>query len=135
MLLTGTFCSAALAGCGSRAVVVEPDAADDAGRVVAVGAAIDEVLVWMEPYGDGRPLLAGGFRNPDLAVKQWSVDQGVLSASYSISTDEIVGLTFHCSDWRQPRGERMYFDFEVVRFDPEAGELLIRTDTPGGDEG
>lgn len=128
LLLSTVFFSASIMGCGGGGTASKPDSADDAERVVAVRADIDVVLERMEPYGDGGQLLAMLVQE-GYGLKQWSIDGGVLSAVYSISTNQVVSLTFHFSDWRQPRGERKSFDFEVTSFNPESGEMVLALDT------
>ncbi|XAL98819.1 hypothetical protein OT109_14665 [Phycisphaeraceae bacterium D3-23] len=96
---------------------------------ISVGTDIDIALERMRGYSDGGPLLAMGSRNRDIRLKQWPVDEGVMIAGYSVTTNKITSLAYFLFDER-PKAERMHFDFEVISFDPSSRRLVLTTKTP-----
>ena len=71
-------------------------------------------------------ILEMGPRGKDQDIHFWIVDQGILIAEYSKTTDEIASLRFLLKDER-PKKYRKEFVFDVISFDVETGEMRVRT--------
>jgi hypothetical protein len=66
--------------------------------------------------------------DPDDEFSFWSVDGGVLTVTYSLTTKKIVRISYSLSDWQSKASTE--FTLSVKSFDLGSGSMVIQTKKP-----
>ena len=102
-------------------------------EVLANGVSIASATDTMQASGYVRTSLALAPAAGEV-LHFWKVDQGFLIIRASKANEKIAGLSFWFADERA-KASRQTFEFNVAGFDPETGDMTIRTkkiDAPSG---
>ncbi len=80
----------------------------------------------MKKSGHTETVLEMATLEKNQSLRFWNLDQGVLIARYSTDSGKILALSFYLCDERA-KAERQNFNFEVISFDTENGNLILKT--------
>ena len=95
-------------------------------EILAEGLNIETAIKEMSAAGYKETRLDMESIDQENRIKFWGVAKGVLIATYSTKTKEVICLSYWLTDER-PKAFRKEFDFSVVSFDTETGLMKIQT--------